>query len=190
MGGRVTLLLAWRALNFIGDPPAIKVLLFWLEGKRRESFLLRSRIDDVTFDTVSGPHNKSEGTASGGCFCDVRCQGLLKGTPSEVGSYKGLVSEVWSKAASSSIEFSFLNSHLSFYPFSSFRQETERDLVFVPWDYNVTCFKIADILIEALEAYQKLKLKALCVFPSASLCFPVHPPRQNHLGTNSILGLD
>lgn len=66
-------------------------------------------------------------------------------------------------------QVSLLNSHLSFYPFSSFLQERGRDLVFVLRDYNVTCFKIADVLIAVLGAYQKLKLKALCVFPSACL---------------------
>lgn len=71
-----------------------------------------------------------------------------------------------------SIQFnhvSLLNSHLSFYPFSSFLQERGRDLVFVLQDYNVTCFKIADVLIAVLGAYQMLKLRALCVFPSACL---------------------
>lgn len=61
-------------------------------------------------------------------------------------------------------QVSLLNSHLSFYPSPSFLQERDRDLVFVLRDYNVTCFKIADVLIAVLGAYQKLKLKALCVF--------------------------
>ena len=64
---------------------------------------------------------------------------------------------------------SLLNSHLSFYPSPSFLQERDRDLDFVLLDYNVTCFKIADVLIAVLGAYQKFKLKALCVFPSACL---------------------
>lgn len=68
-------------------------------------------------------------------------------------------------------QVSLLNSHLSFYPLSSLLQERERDLVFVLRDYNVTCFKIADVLIAVLGAYQKLKLKALCVFSLSLFVF-------------------
>lgn len=68
-------------------------------------------------------------------------------------------------------QVSLLNSHLSlslfFIPFSSILQERERDLVFVLRDYNVTCFKIADVLIAVLGAYQMLKLKVF--FPPLSL---------------------
>ena len=72
-------------------------------------------------------------------------------------------------------QVSLLNSHLSFYPSPSFLQERDRDLVFVLLDYNVTCFKIADVLIAVLGAYQKLKLKALCVFPLSVFVFLLRP---------------
>lgn len=121
------------------------------------------------------------GTATEDCCWHAMCVCVLQGAFAcglkEI-CHKCVVTEVWlvrfwSEAACSLIKFFLLNSPLSlslfFYPFSSFLQEREWDLVFVLRDYNVTCFKIADVLIAVLGAYQKLKLKALCVFPSACL---------------------
>lgn len=81
-------------------------------------------------------------------------------------------------------QVSLLNSRLSFYPFSSFQQEREKDLVFVLRDYNVTCFKIADVLIAVLGAYQKLRLKALCVYSLSLFVF-----LQSILATEIVLAL-
>lgn len=64
-----------------------------------------------------------------------------------------------------------LNSHLSSYPFSSLLQERERDLVFVLRDYNVTCFKIADVLIAVLGGLIISLSSRLCVFSLSLFVF-------------------